>query len=141
MTFHDDLQFATVYERRVLDIVEHTRAEFAPKGCKEYDLRTQLNDDPEVSFEVKADRYAARTGMFVIEYMCRGRPSGISTSTADFWVYFIDGTNKYMMIPTERLRADIAAKKYYRQLTGGDGGASHMYLLNMDDYTDCLDTY
>ncbi len=40
--------------------------------------------------EVKTDRMTHKTGNVFIEYESRGKPSGIATTDADYWVYKID---------------------------------------------------
>ena len=40
--------------------------------------------------EVKTDYKATRTGNLFIEYESRGKASGLSTSTADYWAFIIN---------------------------------------------------
>lgn len=141
MTFHEDLRFATVYEKRVVELFESTEHWFSPKGSKEYDVGIRLNDDPEVLFEVKADRKTINTGNIAIEFECRGKPSGITTSKSDYWVYFLDGKNQYLLIPTDRLRNEIAKESYKRKVSGGDDGVARMYLFGLETFMDCLNSY
>lgn len=84
--------------------------------------------------EVKRDFKASATGNVAIEFKCRGRPSGISTSTALWWAIVLDGA-KYghevaILIKTSRLRA--ISKHLYKQgkwTRGGDDKASEMVLI------------
>jgi hypothetical protein len=41
--------------------------------------------------EVKTDAMAAKTGNVYIEVECRGRPSGIQTTAAEFWAFVLPG--------------------------------------------------
>ena len=41
--------------------------------------------------EVKRDKIAAATGNLAIEYESRGKPSGISTSQAEWWCFILSG--------------------------------------------------
>lgn len=45
-----------------------------------------LNDS---TIEVKTDFIATRTGNLYIEFMSRGKPSGIATTQAKYWIYII----------------------------------------------------
>ena len=134
MTFKEDLEYGVKFEEKVLEIVEHTKHWKSPTGSKEYDIATQLNDDEPVYWESKSDRRTIETGNIVIEFQCRGKPSGITTTAADYWIYFIEKTNKYLMIPTSHLREVIDAKKYKRIVNGGDDGVALMYLFPYSDF-------
>ncbi len=46
--------------------------------------------------EVKHDRHAPRTGQVAVEVESRGRPSGILTSSAEYWV-FVCGDAAFMV--------------------------------------------
>lgn len=43
--------------------------------------------------EVKTDYLAQKTGNIAIEYQSRGKPSGISTTEADYYAYFLPLAN------------------------------------------------
>jgi len=56
--------------------------------------------------EVKTDRLAHSTGNLAIEYKCRGKWSGISTTQADWWAFKIkrggdDGLSEFVLVPLE----------------------------------------
>lgn len=100
----------------------------APEGrFKPYDfIRT---DGKKV--EVKADRLAYKYGgntMFV-EFECSGQPSGIATTEADEWMYFMvnpDGSAKWFSIPVAELKewcVGCPVKK------GGDGYRARGYIV------------
>ena len=63
----------------------------------------------------------ARTHLFV-ETECRGKPSGLSVTTADHWVFVYDQGDHWIVIRTDRLR-DLA-RTQWRHTRGGDYGAS-----------------
>lgn len=54
--------------------------------------------DIESKVELKTDKKSNHTGNFVIETYHYGKPSGITTTTADFWV-FNDGEGYYWIDP------------------------------------------
>ena len=125
MSFGKDLEFGREFERKALDYFEHTSYEFAPNRCfKDYDIKL----DGKTTIEVKADRLAHKTGNVVIEYQCNGKPSGIESTRADFWLYFIDKTNEvYRFRPTEI--KEFICKLNPRSVKGGDGYRSRMYIV------------
>lgn len=53
-----------------------------------YDIEFK-KDNKSVFVEVKQDFSCFRTGNVGVEYSCRGKPSGISVSKADFYIYKI----------------------------------------------------
>lgn len=80
--------------------------------------------------EVKTDRMAHKTGNIAVEFRCRGRLSGISTSEADYWAFVLCNNKITIFIETEQLRA--IARLYYEKgyiKQGGDDYASEMIIL------------
>ncbi len=65
------------------------------------------------SVEVKTDARALDTGNVYVEYQCKGRPSGISTTQTEVWVFVVGDIA--LAVPTERLRQ--LARHYYRDET------------------------
>jgi hypothetical protein len=86
--------------------------------------------------EVKTDRIAHITGNVAVEYKYKGRPSGISTTEADYWAFLLYDMTTIIMVPTEKLKA-IAREKYKQdQITlGGDENASEMILIPVNELT------
>lgn len=92
-----------------------------------------------IKIEVKTERDQWwSTGNLVFEYRCRGKPSGVSTTEAEFWVQLLskDGCIVGMMgWPTAQLKAflrnvvkrpgDYGA----RLVAGGDDRASEMVVI------------
>ena len=56
------------------------------------------------TYEVKRDGYAWKTGLFYIEYENRGKPSGIMTTRADYWVLTSGSMDFFAVVETEKLR-------------------------------------
>lgn len=126
MTFVGDLSFGKRWEATAMRLVGGGTP--APEGrFKPYDfVRT---DGKKV--EVKADRLAYKYGgntMFV-EFECSGQPSGIATTEADEWMYFMvnpDGSAKWFSIPVAELKewcVGCPVKK------GGDGYRARGYIV------------
>jgi hypothetical protein len=76
--------------------------------------------------EVKRDFRAPSTGNVFVETRCRGRPSGISTTEAEYWAFTIG--RRVLFIPTDELRALLP---FGEKARGGDGGASDGVLLRL----------
>lgn len=102
------------------------------------------------TIEVKFDFACYRTGNFYIEYESRGKPSGIATTKADYWM-LIASTEKgvelkkqlrdiekddvlySIMLSTEQLK-ELCRTKYYRKnVSGGDSNTSTGILIKLKD--------
>lgn len=140
MPFAADLAFGEKYQRKLLDILAYDECEMKKGYFKPYDVRI-VYGGAQSKWEVKADRYAKRTNCLCIEYEYKGQPSGITSTEADFWAYFIDGTNTYYTIPVEAIKQAIADKKYNRTCNGGDGYNSKLYIIPADVFDEFKDTY
>ena len=83
--------------------------------------------------EVKRDLKAIVTGNIYVEYFSRGKASGISTSEADFYCFFItDG--RMFLIETKELKE--LCRVYLgtnRDKLGGDSNTSKGILLPLKD--------
>lgn len=123
--FTRDLSFGKMWEATAMSLVGG--GEPAPEGrFKPYDFISNG-----VKYEVKADRLAYKYGgntMFV-EFECNGQPSGISTTEADVWMYFMvnpNGSYKVYVVPLEDLKEwckGCVVKK------GGDGYRARGYIV------------
>ena len=95
-------------------------------GCHPgYDIEVE---EIKKTLECKYDRMSKKTGNIAIEYQCYGKPSGISSTKADFWVIAYFHKNKWCkgFIQVNVLRE---ACKGLRSVKGGDDFASFMYLM------------
>lgn len=83
--------------------------------------------------EVKRDSWVAKSGNIAIEYESRGKPSGIATTEADYWVIIFSGDYKDKVIyifETERLKQ--IARRYYvdgNTKAMGDNNSSMVVLI------------
>ena len=100
--------------------------------------------------EVKLDFATYRTGNFYIEYSSRGKPSGIATTEADYWVLIAasekgcrhkdnevfmeeDDILYLVIVSTNRLK-DLCRAKYERKnVPGGDENTSLGVLIKATD--------
>ena len=97
MSFHSDLAFGEEKELFVLKKVKikYPKAYKVEGYCKEWDI---FVPEKKVGIEVKSDRASHKTGNVVIEDSYGGKPSGIETTKAAWWVY-ITKCNLYWIKP------------------------------------------
>lgn len=84
--------------------------------------------------ECKLDRLARTTGNLFIEYQCRGRPSGLAVTEAEWWAIGIVGPNgdvETAVLASVPWLIVICGILYRagRIVSGGDDGASRGVLL------------
>ena len=95
------------------------------------------------TIEVKYDQQYLRTGNFYIEYISRGKRSGIATSEADYWA-LIGELGQIHIIRTDLLRERLKEYKKYCeyydkpasktwQVKGGDSNTSIGFLVKLKD--------
>lgn len=66
------------------------------------------------TIEVKRDSWICKSGNIAIEYESRGKPSGIATSTAEYWAIIFSGEyNDEMILLIEAERLKKIARQYY----------------------------
>ena len=88
-----------------------------------------------IKAEVKVDSMAHRTGNVFIEVFSRGKASGISTTTAEYWVYKIEDSGSAILVSVERLKALV--KKYHSIngfKLGGDENTSKGVLIPIIEF-------
>jgi len=89
--------------------------------------------------ELKSETWQwEQTGNICIEYRQRGKPSGIATTSADFWIHELrraDATLVYLMFPVERLKelAREAIKAGRCRSGAGDAGLFDVALVRLRD--------
>jgi len=138
--FLQDLAFGECYEMKLLEHIKFKSYEKPPGYFKEYDLLIHKKNGSKTTYEVKADRQINIFGNICIEYMCKNKPSGISTSTAKYWAIFEPKDNYYTLykIPTKIIRDYIETKKYKRECKGGDYNNSSLYLFDKKLFKDYI---
>ena len=126
VNFRRDLKRGQKYEHEALKLFKYSKYKMSVGKFKEYDF---ILDD-KIKVEVKADFIAYRTNNIVIEYEHNGKDSGINTTTADFWVYYIvkcGGADVYK-VPTNDLKN--ICLNHSKIIKGGDYKNTYMYLFN-----------
>jgi len=108
-----DLQFGEMKEKELADIL--------------------LNQ----KIEVKTDRKWKETGNIAVEFMSRGKKSGISITEAKYWAFILDNDNKIegiIILPIDSLK--LLSREYYSQgktTKGGDDNTSDMVLIPLKE--------
>lgn len=135
MNFKKDLAFGESYEMELLKYIPYDTYNKPQGKFKDYDLEIKLNDKS-TFYEVKADRMAYKTGNIAIEYECFDKPSGIETTKADYYTYFVLNNNDYdlYIIPVRKIKSKIRKELYKRIVKGGDYQKSKLYLFDLNKF-------
>ena len=107
---------------------KYPKAFVKPGYCKEYDIYI-----PEIDkkVEVKQDKKSNYTGNIVVEIeMPPGKPSALSTTEADYWVF--DDGEIYIWITPDTLRQVIKPFKPVKFIGNGDNKEKLAYLIKKD---------
>ena len=133
-----DLLRGHVGEKIVIDYLlnDYKTVKAIPGNHKEYDL---LVDD-ELTFEVKMDVKSRETGNIAVEHESYGKPSGITTTTANYWafIYWYKDAWYGGILPTKSLKKIC---KGAWSINGGDDMASKIYLMSVSKFHKLMDTW
>tara|TARA_R100000963_G_C4633655_1_gene98169 strand:+ start:542 stop:916 length:375 start_codon:yes stop_codon:yes gene_type:complete len=120
--FDLDLNFGQIYEEKVRDIFEG-----------------------DGSIEVKTERDIwQKTGNIAIEIRYRGKPSGISSTDAKWWIHILSNDNDIetaLMFKVEKLKKKIKQMVMLgmaKVVIGGDNDNSEIVLLPIDKITNII---
>ena len=125
--FEKDLEDGKAGERAVRHFVENEwRKKFITYGdTSAFDIMFQNNRQNPVFFEVKTDYWENEmseggSGNMAIEYKCRGKPSGIRTTIADWFAYYFPnlGADQLWLIRRDKLRELIKDNNFKRVSAG-----------------------
>lgn len=82
--------------------------------------------------EVKFDKIALDTGRVFVEFECRGKPSGITTTEADFWA-FVFLNSVIILVSKQRLVALCNdAYNNNKVVNGGDNNSARGFLVDIE---------
>jgi hypothetical protein len=130
MSFYKDLAFGQIYEKLLCKILNTESFELC--NTKDYDVKL-IQNGIETFYEVKTDRYTHKTNNICIEYLYKGHPSGISSTKADYYAYFVVKPNKeydVYIVPVTSILRRIRKEKYKRIVNIGDKNMSTCYLFD-----------
>lgn len=130
--FVKDLSLATTTQTEVADILQDVYG-FEILGfdnTNKYDILAKYKRR-EYTFEVKEDFMSEDTGNVALEFSCRGKPSGIETSRADFYIYKLHRKNgvEFVLHTSKTLKDMVKKALYHRIVNGGDPGSNSLNYL------------
>ena len=127
--FYESLEVGKSSEDAVCERIQKKYPKaFRKKGyCKGYDIYVPETDK---KVEVKQDKKSNYTGNIVIEIEFNGKPSALSTTEADFWVF--DDGETYIWITPDTLRQVVKPFKPVRFVGNGDNKYKLAYLIKKD---------
>ena len=104
--FKDDLNIGQKYEEIILKRAKKTYPlAYIQKGkFKYWDIYIP---EVNIALEVKYDERNQTSGNILIEFECNDKPSGITTSKADFWILFDKPDGDPIWFLTEGIRRCI----------------------------------
>jgi hypothetical protein len=101
-----------------------------------YDLLMSFNKR-EITYEIKTDVFVSPekdAGNLVVEFESRGKPSGISVTEAEYYVYYMPKLNEVWNIKMDKLKKLINSNSF-KEVVGGDKGSdTKMYLINRNKH-------
>ena len=130
-TFFRDLAKGEDVERKVLHYIQtkYPQAYKIEGYFKDYDIYI-----PEIKkgIEVKSDLMSKDTGNIVVEIEFDNKPSALSTTKADYWIWY-DGDYLTFFEPKDIHRCIKDNNLYYRKFIGkGDVKEKKAYLIKKD---------
>jgi hypothetical protein len=136
MSFNSDLAFGNIYEKKLVELIPNESYLIKEGYFPDYDVEI-TNNNIMVTYEVKADRYTYKTNNVAIEFECNNSPSGIETTTSDFYAYFVIkpyNLFELYIIPTNIIKSKIEEKEYKKILLGGDNKKSRLYIMDLNNF-------
>lgn len=129
----------STYKNALIRLVIHDKYEIKETNLyPEYSIEF-FNGDNKSVYEVRADKYSYKTNNIVIDYEHSGYPSGILTSKAQYYAYFVSKPFKdydLYIIPTDKIKQEVDNKTYKMALDGNDNDQTKMYIFNKDIYSE-----
>ena len=144
MNFEDDLVVGESGEEYIKNFLINKGYSFISDNKDyRYDLLMSFNAI-NITYEVKTDVFVSSkkdTGNLVVEFESRGKPSGISVTEGDYYVYYMPKLNEIWNIKMSELKALIEDNEF-RKVSGGDEGSNtKMYLIKRELYKNYFKIY
>lgn len=136
--FNKDLPVAIETEKEVAQILAKIYDADILKfeHSNKYDILAKIKGN-DYKFEVKEDFMSWKTGNVALEFECRGNPSGINSTEADFYVYKIHGKNgiHFYLFKISNLFKMVSDNAWFRIVNGGDKNSNSMnYLFKYETF-------
>ena len=141
MTNYNFVQDFPIAKDTELEIVKLLCEKYGMKfvsgsAYSDWDFVLSDSDGVITTWEVKEDFTHKRTGNVGVEYKCRGKPSGISISKADYYVFKLHnrgGSTSVYAIKTIKLKRLIQERQFCKIINGGDAGSNSINYIFEDD--------
>ena len=101
---------------------------------KNYDIEGIRPNGDLLTAEVKHDIISDNLANVVIEYECDGKPSGISTTKAFWWIQVIEG--QYYIITVEAIKRMIQYNMHFDSRPAGDNKTARIHLFKKRMFID-----
>lgn len=127
--FHKDLKDGQDFEDSICAFVriKYPKAYRVEGYFSGYDI---VVPEKNHQIECKNDRKSQVTDNIAIEFACKGKPSGITSTTATHWIVKFYDNNKWnLAIGKTKTWRDMCEKESLRKVKGGDGWLAEMYLV------------
>jgi hypothetical protein len=143
--FKEDLKFGEMGEDSIINFLlryyKNTltyigKSSIGTGDNKKFDLKFRHNTtNKEITIECKTDKYRD-TGNLAIEISCSGKPSGITSTKSDVFVYYYSlfGQDNFYMIKTKELKELIKNNSWLPIKSGGDGMRARLVLMARKDF-------
>ncbi len=107
-----------------------------------YDYVLRINNI-EASYEIKCDLYCSPSydsGNLYIEFICKGKESGIAVTKADWYINYFPLLNQFWYIKTDILRELITNNNFEIRTSKRDTATpSKGYLINREEFKQYFD--
>jgi hypothetical protein len=138
LNFKEDLNLSKIGENVVRGFLEKQGGIFINDNDDyKYDLAMTFNGKVK-TYEIKTDFKCAKgfdTGNLFVEYQSRKKPSGISTTEAEWFVTYFIYLDELWFIKTSKLRELLQRNNFPTFLDAGDiDSATHGYLIKRKDF-------
>jgi hypothetical protein len=140
MGFQADLDFGKEGEKLVPYLIEYDTIEIKDGYFPDYDVLYTYQGVTS-TIECKRDRWTHKTGNIAIEFESYGKPSGIRTTKAEHYFYFVAETNHFYIIPTSEIRKQVKRKAFTSIKRVGDNGRNLVYLFPERIFENFFNTY
>jgi hypothetical protein len=129
-SFQSDLERGIQVEEKLVDIlIEKYPCTTIIKGFKGYDIWIP---EKKLGIESKLDLKSNETGNIVVEIEMYDKPSGLMTTTADYWVFY-DGKTFEFIKPMDIIRCIFDCELTYRKFVStGDTKPKKAFLIKKD---------
>lgn len=117
-----------IFAKYLIDFPDFISIEIPDGKFKDYDIKLTTKQKV-ITYEVKSDTMAPKTGNYVIETRFKWEPSGIYESKADYVVYYVKW-EFWIQKRSELILRLIDAEK--RTTKWGDWWQSELYVLSCD---------